>query len=177
VCLLAFVIIGCGLSDQSDEANKINSEVNDLIVKYNENNKKKDNLYNKLFVKDLKGVTDLKEFKKEHSEEFDELTKSIESQLKLSKEIAEKYAPILNLQISEKFKEYAKTTLDVRKKGIEVDQEMLNFVKIFLETDDIDKVNELMKDRDKQIEKFNKELEDLDKKTEQIKKDNPDDIK
>ncbi len=174
VCILAFVFAAC---DQADEANKINVETNALINKYNANNDKKVDLYNKLLGSDLNGVTDIKAYQEKNSAEFDELEKSIEGQLKLSKETVEQYSPIIKLDVPDAYKEYAKANLAVHDKRIEVDQSMLDFVKSFIETDDIDELNKMIEDRNTEMGKLDKEMEDLEAKVAQIEKDNPDDIK
>jgi hypothetical protein len=177
ICLFAYALAGCDLlSDQTDEANKINGETNTLIDKYNAATSTRTKLFNDLLGENMKGVSDIKAYQEKNSAEFDELQKSIESQIKLSKEIVDKYSPILKLKVSDKYKEYAQANLKVHEKRVEGNQMMQDFVKSFLATDDIDKVNAMIDENNKKTDEFNKAMDELEKKSDQILKENPDEF-
>lgn len=176
ICALFLVFMGCGLFEQTDEANKITEEINTLGNKYNQMSGSTTELFNKLLTDNLAKVSDLKDYKNKNSAEFDELVKTLETQKKLAQEMADKYSPVLKLKLSDTFKEYIRTNQQVSEKHAESDKQMLDFIQAFLDTDDVDKVNKLIEDFDKESVKLNKEIEDLKQKAKQIAKDNPTEI-
>jgi peptidoglycan hydrolase CwlO-like protein len=174
--ILVFVVVGCGLGEQTDEANKMTEEINQIGQKFNEGSEKTTNLFNKLFGDNYEGVADLKKYKSDNSADFDELVKLLDQQIRYSKDSADKGSEILKLTLDEKFKDYISTNVEINKKTGESDQLMLDFVKSFLDSDDIGKANEIISDYEKKAKELNKEIDELKQKAEKIQKENPDAI-
>jgi hypothetical protein len=176
--MFALLVFGlaCNLGDQTDEANKFVGEANDLIKKSNEQIPKANLLFTEL-LGSLSSVDNLEEHKKINKAKFDELIGLYDQIEKSSGEVVGKFEAASKLKLDEKYKQYLDAKLLELKKRSEADKMSAPFVKSFLETKDIDKVNKLIEDYNAKTEVNSKEADELMQKADQIAKDNPDKIK
>ena len=179
--LLIFGLKACGLGEQTDEANKLNGEVNVITEKKNELKVKSNELFNELLVYNLNEllvdnltkVEDIKAYKEKNKSKFDELISLLGQIEKLEAEAIDKNEQALKLKLSEKYKEYLGIEIQQNQKNNESVKLLVSFIKEFLQTNDVDKINKLEEDFYKQNADIRKEADKLSEKGKQFVKDNP----
>jgi len=175
--LLIFGLKACGLGEQTDEANKLNDEANVIIEKQNELKAKTGELFNELLGDNLTKVEDIKAYKEKNKSKFDELISLIGQVERLGAELTDKYEQAYKLKLPEKYKEYLGIRIQEIKKRADGHKLYVPFIKEFLQTNDVDKINKLMEDFNQQTADIAKEADKLSEKAGQIAKDNPNVIK
>lgn len=175
--LLIGLSLACGLGDQSDEANKLVNEANAIIEKNNELTLKSNSLFAELMGDNLSKVNDIEAYKKENKLKFDELISLSEQIEKLGAESIGKFEQASQLKVSKEYKEYLNIKIQELKKRTDRDKLNAPFVKAFLQTKDVDKINKQIEDYEKQSTDTTKEADEWLKKAEQFEKDNPGSIK
>lgn len=175
--LLIGLSLACSIGDETDAANKLVNEANTVIKSYNEASIKSGKLFSELLGDNLTKVEDLEVYKTENKAKFDELL-SLNGQIeKNGAEAVSKFEEASKLKLDEKFKEYLGMKVQEFKKRAEADKLTAPFVKSFLETKEVDKLDKLIEDYNKKSTAVVKESEELMKKADQIVKDNPNSIK
>jgi hypothetical protein len=179
--LAALILIGlslaCGLGDQAEEANKLNHEANAIIDKNNEYVAKLNALALELLGENLTKVDDVEAYKKENKSKFDELVSISEQTEKLGAETIDKYEQAVKLDVSDVYKEYLAIKIQELQRRADDYKLTTLFYKEFLQTKDIEKINEQIEAFNAKSEQMNKEADELAKKAEQFEKDNPKFIK
>lgn len=168
--------LACNLGDQTDEANKFVGEANTLISQSNEKTLKANALFTEL-LGSLSAVDNLEAHKKNNKAKFDELIGLYEQIEKSGSEVVTKFESASKLKVGEQYKKYLDAKLLELKKRVESDKTSAPFVKSFLETKDVDKVNKLIDDYNAKTEADSREADELMKKADLIAKENPDKIK
>lgn len=175
--LLIGLSLACSIGDETDAANKLVNEANAVIKTYNEASIKSGKLFTELLGDNLTKVEDLEAYKTENKAKFDELL-SLNAQIeKNGAEAISKFEEASKLKLDEKFKEYLGVKVQEFKKRAEADKMTAPFVKSFLETKEVAKLDKLIEDYNKKSAEIVKESEELMKKADQIVKDNPNSIK
>lgn len=165
--------VACGLGGQIDEANKLVDEANAIIKSYNEDSIKSGKLVSDLLGENLKNADDVEEYKKDNKAKFDELV-SLNAKLEKSgAEATSKFDQASKLKLDDKFKEYLTLKVQEMNKRGDVDKQTSAFVKAFLDTKDVDKINNLISDYNKKSADTQKEADDIMNKADKITKDNP----
>lgn len=171
--LLIFGLKACGPGEQTDEANKLNDEAGVILEKENDLADKSNQLLDELLGDNLTKAEDIKAYKEKNKSKFDEviiLTGQIE---KLKAESMDKYEQILKLKLPEKYKEYLGIKIQEFKKRDDANKLVVPFIKEFLQTNDIDKINKIIEDFNRQTADIAKEANELSEKAGQFAKDNP----
>jgi len=171
--LLIFGLKACGPGEQTDEANKLNDEAGVILEKENDLADKSNQLLDELLGDNLTKAEDIKAYKEKNKSKFDEvisLTGQIE---KLKAESMDKYEQILKLKLPEKYKEYLGIKIQEFKKRDDANKLVVPLIKEFLQTNDIDKINKLIEDFNRQTADTAKEANELSEKAGQFAKDNP----
>jgi hypothetical protein len=171
------LIVACGLGDQTEEANKLVDEANVLISKSNELSPKSNKLFTELLGDNLTKVEDLVEYKEENKAKFAELTTLSDQIDKLGSETIEKFEQASKLKLDEKYKDYLIIKIQELRKRSEGDKLTTPFVKTFLDTKEVGKINKQIEDYNKKTSDIGNEADELMKKADQIVKDNPNTIK
>jgi len=171
--LLIFGLKACGLSEQTDEANKLNDEAGVILEKENDLTDKSNELLDELLGDNLTKAEDYKAYKEKNKSKFDELI-SLSGQIeRLAAESMDKYEQVLKLKLPEKYKEYTSIKIQEFKKRADLHKLIAPFIKEFLQTNDIDKINKLIEDFNKQSADMLEEADKLSEKAGQFAKDNP----
>ena len=169
--------LACGLIDQTAEANKIVGEANALIAQDNRKVPELSKLFNDLLGSGLSTVRDLEAYKKENQAKFDQLTKLSGELEKSGDETAAKFDQASKLKLNEKYKQYLELKSQEHKKRTDSIRLVAPLAKSFLETKEIDKINQMLDDYNKNSEQLENQYNDLEKQSDKIAKDNPDLIK
>ena len=170
--LLIFGLKACD-NAQIDEANKLNDEAGVILEKENDLADKSNELLDELLGDNLTKVEDFRAYKEKNKSKFDEvisLTGQIE---KLKAESMDKYEQILKLKLPEKYKEYLGIKIQEFKKRDDANKLVVPLIKEFLQTNDIDKINKLIEDFNRQTADIAQEANKLSEKAGQFAKDNP----
>jgi len=179
--LVLMVLIGLSLAGdinaQIVKANKLVDEGNVINDKNRELIGKSRDLHVELFGDILAKVEDIKAYKEKNKSKFDELINLFGQVERLNAEITDKYEQASKLKVPEKYKEYVGIKIQEFKKRNVGYKFLISFIKEFLQTNDVDKINKLMVDLDKQATDIGKEAAKLSEKAGQIAKDNPKVIK
>lgn len=175
--LLIGLSLACGLNDQSDEANKLVDEANAIIEKNNVLVDKSNKLFTELMGDNLTKVKDIEAYKEKNKSKFDELISLKEQIEKSGAESTDKFEQASKLKVSKEYKEYLDIKIQELKKRADAHKLIAPFVKAFLQTKDVEKINKQIEDYEKESAAIAKEADDLLKKVEQFEKDNADTIK
>ncbi len=175
--LLIGLSLACGLGDQTDEANKLVDEANAIIEKNNELIDKSNKLFDELMGDNLTKVKDIEAYKEKNKSKFDELISLKEQIEKSGAESTDKFEQASKLKVSKEFKEYLRIKIQELNKRNDANKLVAPFVKAFLQTKDVDKINKQIEDYEKEFADIARETDELMKKGEQFEKDNPDTIK
>jgi len=170
--LLIFGLKACD-NAQIDEANKLVDEANVITEKKKELLAKSNELFIELLGDNLTKVEDIKAYKEKNKSKFDELINLTGQIERLGAESTDKYEQASKLKVSEKYKEYLGIKIQEIKKRTDAHKLVVPFIKEFLQTNDVDKINKLIDDFDKQNTDVTKEIDELSEKAEQFVKDNP----
>jgi len=170
--LLIFGLKACD-NAQIDEANKLVDEANVITEKKKELLAKSNELFIELLGDNLTKVEDIKAYKEKNKSKFDELINLTGQIERLGAESTDKYEQASKLKVSEKYKEYLGIKIQEIKKRTDAHKLVVPFIKEFLQTNDVDKINKLIDDFDKQNTDVTKEIDELSEKAEQFAKDNP----
>ena len=171
--LLIGLSLACGLGDQTDEANKLVDEANAIIEKENELVIKSNELFTELMGDNLTKVKDIEAYKEKNKSKFDELISLKEQIARLEVESIDKFEQASKLKVSEEYKEYLGIKIQELKKRADANKLIAPFVKAFLQTKDVDKIDKQIEDFDRKSADTIKEADELLKKAEQFAKDNP----
>jgi len=174
--LLIFGLKACD-NAQIDEANKLNDEAGVILEKENDLADKSNQLLDELLGDNLTKVEDVKAYKEKNKSKFDELISLIGQVERLGAESTDKYEQASKLKVSEKYKEYLGIKIQEIKKRTDAHKLVVPFIKEFLQTNDVDKINKLMEDFNQQTADIAKEADKLSEKARQLAKDNPNVIK
>jgi hypothetical protein len=170
--LLIFGLKACD-NAQIDEANKLNDEAGVILEKENDLTYKSNELLDELLGDNLTKAEDYKAYKEKNKSKFDELI-SLSGQIeRLAAESMDKYEQVLKLKLPEKYKEYTSIKIQEFKKRADLHKLIAPFIKEFLQTNDIDKINKLIEDFNKQSADMLEEADKLSEKAGQFAKDNP----
>ncbi len=170
--LLIFGLKACD-NAQIDEANKLNDEAGVILEKENDLTNKSNELLDELLGDNLTKAEDYKAYKEKNKSKFDELI-SLSGQIeRLAAESMDKYEQVLKLKLPEKYKEYTSIKIQEFKKRADLHKLIAPFIKEFLQTNDIDKINKLIEDFNKQSADMLEEADKLSEKAGQFAKDNP----
>jgi hypothetical protein len=170
--LLIFGLKACD-NAQIDEANKLNDEAGVILEKENDLTNKSIELLDELLGDNLTKAEDYKAYKEKNKSKFDELI-SLSGQIeRLAAESMDKYEQVLKLKLPEKYKEYTSIKIQEFKKRADLHKLIAPFIKEFLQTNDIDKINKLIEDFNKQSADMLEEADKLSEKAGQFAKDNP----
>ncbi len=170
--LLIFGLKACD-NAQIDEANKLVDEANVITEKKNELLAKSNELFSELLGDNLTKVEDIKAYKEKNKSKFDEIINLTGQIERLGAESIDKYEQASKLKLPEKYKEYLGIKIQEIKKRTDANKLVVPFIKEFLQTNDVDKINKLIDDFDKQNTDVTKEIDELSEKAEQFVKDNP----
>jgi predicted house-cleaning noncanonical NTP pyrophosphatase (MazG superfamily) len=130
-------------------------------------------LLDELLGDNLTKAEDYKAYKEKNKSKFDELI-SLSGQIeRLAAESMDKYEQVLKLKLPEKYKEYTSIKIQEFKKRADLHKLIAPFIKEFLQTNDIDKINKLIEDFNKQSADMLEEADKLSEKAGQFAKDNP----
>ena len=176
LCLVLMVILSFGLAcemEQTAEANKLVNEANVQIGKYNELAPKINTLFKELFGTGNKDAEEIEAFKKDNKAKFDELLSLGEQSSKAATDAADKFEPATKFKLNDKYKEYLNLKVQEWRKRAENEKLLAPFIKSYLESKDVDKINTLIDDYNKKNAAVVKESEEIEKKGDQIQKDNP----
>ncbi len=173
MAVFAAMCLGIACGGQINEANKLVDEANVIIKSYNEDSVKSGKLITELLGENLKKADDIEEYKKDNKAKFDELVSLNEKLEKNGAEATSKFDQASKLNLDDKFKEYLSLKVQEMKKRGEIDKQTTTFVKSFLDTKDIDKINTLIADYNKNSADTQKAADELMNKANQITKDNP----
>ncbi len=175
--LMLMVLIGlslaCDINAQMDKANKLMDDVDVITENYIELNVKANELFIELLGNNLTKVEDIKAYKEKNKSKFDELINLFGQVERLNAEMTDKYEQASKLKVPEKYKEYVGIKIQEFKKRNVGYKLLISFIKEFLQTNDVDKINKLMVDLDKQATDIAKEADKLSEKARQLAKDNP----
>jgi peptidoglycan hydrolase CwlO-like protein len=165
--------MACGLGGQTDEANKLVNESNEIIKANNDDNIKAGKLVSELLGENLKKVEDFEEYKTTNKAKFDELTALNAKIEKGGADAVAKFEQAAKLKIDDKFKEYLTAKVAEWNKRGEYDKLTSSLVKDFLAAKDAGKIDSLLGDYNKKSSEIQKQVEDLMNKADKIAKDNP----
>lgn len=174
---LGFAASCDALMDQTDEANKLVGEATALIDQSNKIVLKSNDLFTELFGANLSQADDAEKYKRDNKAKFDELIAASGEIEKSSNEIIGKLEQASKLKLNQIYKQYLELKLQEHQKRLEGEKLTVPFIKSFLEIKDVEKMNELIEEYDKQTAAVEKESADLKQKADQIVKDNPNLIK
>jgi hypothetical protein len=174
VVLLAVISLSWACDGgQTDEANKLVNEGNDITNKTNEGIIKASNLTKELLGENMTKAEDLEKYKADNKAKFDELVKLSEQNEKGFNDAAAKFEQAAKLKVDDKFKEYLNVRAQEFKKRAEIEKADNTFVKAFLAEKEAEKADALIGDSNKKSDGLKKEADDLKAKSEKIVKDNP----
>jgi ribosomal protein L7/L12 len=176
--LILILLIGlglaCDINNQTDKANKLVDEANAIIEKNNEPSGKSTDLYNELMDDyNLTKTKDIEAYKEKNKSKFDELIRLREQSEKLRVESIDKFEQASKLKVSKEYKEYLGIKIQELKKLNDAGNLMTTFIKAFLQTKEVDKINKQLEDYEKKSDDTAREADELSKKVEQFEKDNP----
>lgn len=171
--LIIGLILGCGLTDQTDEANKLVTEANKMIMEDNQKTVAANLLFDQLLGSGLSSVENVESYKKENKTKFDELSAKFGELEKNEPVIIDKFRQASQLKLNEKYKQYLELKVQEFSKQSEATKLINPLINSFLETKDIDKINSLLDDYNAKRDAIAKETEAFQKQADQIASDNP----
>jgi hypothetical protein len=172
VLLIIGLIMGCGLMDQTDEANKIVTEANKMIMEDNQQTIAT-NLQLQQLVTAMTSAANFESYKKENKAKFDDLMAKFNEMEKNETTIVEKFRQASQLKLNEKYKQYLELKVQEFSKQVEATKLVNPLIKSLLETSDTEKINAQLDAYDAKNETIRKEAEAIQTQADQIAKDNP----
>lgn len=173
VLLIIGLMLGCGLMDQTGEANKLVTEANKMIMEDNQKTLAANILFDQLLGSGLSSVEDVDAYKKENQAKFDDLSNKFGELEKNEPAIIDKFRQASQLKLNEKYKQYLELKVQEFSKQSEATKLINPLIKSFLETKDTDKINALLDDYNVKRDTINNEVQSIQKQADQIAKDNP----
>lgn len=170
--LVIGLILGCGLTDQTEDANKIVAEANTMIMANNQQTIAANAQLQQL-VTAMSSAASFESYKKENKAKFDDLMAKYSEMEKNEATIVEKFRQASQFKLNEKYKQYLELKVQEFSKQAEATKLVSPLIKSFLETNDTQKINAQLDAYDAKNEAIGKEALAIQAQADQIAKDNP----
>lgn len=166
--------LACGGGNQQAEANKIVEEANKKLEEAKELMTKTDARGAKLFSTPIKTVEQLNEYKEKMKGEAKSISEDYEKVSNMLKEISKKFDEASRLNVTEKYKEYAKIKSDEFAKRAEAIGIHKGNTQAFVEITEPKQMFAKFEENNKKSAGFMKEAEELGAKAKKMEEENKD---
>lgn len=172
VLITLALVLACS-SDQQAEANKIVVEANAELVQVRDMLKQAESRNNQLFDANITSPADLKAYRTKMAGEAKEIVESYEKISAKLKEISGKFDGISKMNVSEMYKEYAKTKADEFAKRAEAVGIAKGNAQAFIDAADTKSMTDKFEENNTMTAKLFAEAGELGEKATRIETDNP----
>jgi hypothetical protein len=168
------VCLACGSGNQTEEANKIVDSANKKLDQAKELYSKTETRNTKLFNANVQTVEQLQAYKSGKSDEAKAIVEDYETVSEMLKDISKQYDEVSRMNLTEKYKDYAKLKSDEYAKRSEAINVRKGNALAFMEIDDYKTMTTKFDDNNAKSDRLFKDAEDIGAKAKKLEEENKD---
>lgn len=168
------ICVACGSGNQTEEANKIVDSANKKLDEAKELYSKTETRNTKLFNANVQTVEQLQAYKSGKSDEAKAIVEDYENVSEMLKDISKQYDEVSRMNLTEKYKDYAKLKSDEYTKRSEAISIRKGNAQAFMEIDDYKTMTAKFDDNNAKSDRLFKDAEDIGAKAKKLEEENKD---